>query len=733
MMAAPAVPSQMVTGRVTDSQGEPLEGAVVRWIDGIQAVATGPEGDFAIEAPRFPARLVTSYTGAMADTLSVSAFPVSPLDITLLDYTLDEVTVTARRRGLTNLAGAVNGFNINQAELFRAACCNLGESFVTNPSVDVSYNDAATGARQIKLLGLSGAYVQMLTENLPNYRGPAAPYALGYVPGTWMKSIQVSKGSASVKNGYESLTGQINIEFLKPQDEEQLNVNLYGDTQAKLEANVDGNIHINDRLSTGLLLHYQDAYRNHDMNDDGFIDSPDVRQFHAMNRWAYFSPRYIFQGGFSILDEKRTSGEVDHAHSGREASSSTHPLYTIGIDTRRYQLFAKNAVVVDPATNSNVALMATASIHDQDSRYGLRVYDVMQHNLYASLMYEGEFGQHHSLSAGISLNADRLRQRLRMTHDASAATLPFTDSETTPGAYAQYTYNLNDKLILMGGLRWDHSSIYGSFLTPRAHVKWMPVEGLSLRASAGKGSRTVYPYAEFSYLLAGGRRLVVDADLDREEAVNYGLSVSYVFPLFNRNFSVNAEYFYTRFPHQVIADRDSDPSTVRITSLDGKSYSHTLQVEATYEVVQGLTATAAYRYNDVRATYGGKLMTVPLTNRYKALLTASYKTPLELWQFDATVQLNGPGRMPTPATGTDGTPLWEGRFKAFAQLSAQVTRWFRHWSVYIGGENLTGFRQKRTIIGADDPWGATFDPTMVWGPVHGPMVYVGFRFNLTKY
>lgn len=731
-MAATTAPSQMVTGRVTDSQGEPLEGAVVRWIDGSQAVATGPEGDFSIEATRFPARLVTSYTGAMADTLSVDAFPSAPLDITLLDYTLDEVTVTARRRGLTNLAGAVNGFNINQAELFRAACCNLGESFVTNPSVDVSYNDAATGAKQIKLLGLSGAYVQMLTENLPNYRGPAAPYALGYVPGTWMKSIQVSKGSASVKNGYESLTGQINIEFLKPQDEEQLNVNLYGDTQAKFEANLDGNIHINDRLSTGLLLHYQDAYKNHDMNDDGFIDSPDVRQFHAMNRWAYFSPRYIFQGGFSILDEKRSSGEVGHSHSGHVAESS-HPLYTIGIDTRRYQLFAKNAVVVDQATNSNVALMATGSIHDQDSRYGLRVYDVMQHNLYASLMYEGEFGQHHSLSAGLSLNADRLRQRLRMTHDAAAATLPFTDSETTPGAYAQYTYNLNDKLIVMGGLRWDHSSIYGSFLTPRAHVKWMPVEGLSLRASAGKGSRTVYPYAEFSYLLAGGRKLVVDADLDREEAVNYGLSASYVFPLFNRNFSVNAEYFYTRFPHQVIADRDSDPSTVHITSLNGKSYSHTLQVEATYEVISGLTATAAYRYNDVRATYGGKLMTVPLTNRYKALLTASYKTPLELWQFDATVQLNGPGRMPTPATGADGAPLWEGRFKAFAQLSAQVTRWFRHWSVYIGGENLTGFRQKRTIIGADDPWGTTFDPTMVWGPVHGPMVYVGFRFNLTKY
>ena len=62
---------------------------------------------------------------------------------------LEELQVVTRRAGVSSLSGAVNGMRINKEELFKAACCNLGESFTTNPSVDVSYDDAATGAKQI--------------------------------------------------------------------------------------------------------------------------------------------------------------------------------------------------------------------------------------------------------------------------------------------------------------------------------------------------------------------------------------------------------------------------------------------------------------------------------------------------------------------------------------------------------------------------------------------------------
>jgi outer membrane receptor for ferrienterochelin and colicin len=617
---------------------------------------------------------------------------------------LSNVTITSRRAGTRRLAGAMNGVVVNREELFKAACCNLGESFITNPSVDVNYSDAATGAKQIKLLGLSGTYVQMLTENLPNFRGAAAPYALDYVPGPWMSGIQVSKGASSVKNGYESITGQIDVEYLKPDAEEGITLNIYGNSKSRMDANADGNIHLNSKLSTELLLHYQDDYGHHDVNGDGFLDQANVRQWNLQNCWHYRASNYIFHGGISMMKEKREGGQTEH-------TSHLSHLYKIGIETNRYEGYMKHAFILDPEHGTNIALMTNLTMHQLDANYGHKQYYVNQKNAYAQLLFETNLSKQHNLSAGLSLNHDYL------TRD---------EKETTPGIYAQYTYNLNDKVVAMAGLRADHSSLYGTFLTPRFHLKFAPNEIVNIRLSVGKGYRTVWALAENNYLLASGRQLVID-DMKQEQAWNSGISSSFYIPLFGKTLKFNAEYYHTHFRQQAVVDYDSSPTEIRITNLDGKSYSNTLQLDATYPVVKGLELTAAWRWNDVKCTYGGELMEKPLTSRYKGLITASYKTPLGIWQFDATLQLNGGGRMPTPVDG-----LWESRFRSYEQVSAQITRWFRHFSVYIGGENLTGFRQKQPIINATDPWSSTFDPTMVWGPVHGAMFYAGIRVNIGR-
>lgn len=626
---------------------------------------------------------------------------------TMKTENLGNVTITSRRAGTRKLGGVENGVQITRAELCKAACCNLGESFVTNPSVDVNYNDAATGAKQIKLLGLSGTYVQMLTENLPNFRGAAAPYALDYVPGPWMNSIQVSKGSSSVKNGYESITGQIDVEYLKPDADQGVTVNLYGNTKSRMDANADANIHLNDKLSSEVLLHYQDDYGHHDDNNDGFLDQPNLRQWNLQNRWKYMGGSYIFHGGLSMMKEEREGGQTTHTMQ----MTSSKPLYKIGINTDRYEGYMKHAFILDSERGTNIALMGSASMHLLDANYGNEHYSVNQKNAYAQLMFETNLTDQHNLSVGLSLNHDYLTS---------------SDKETTPGAYAQYTYNLNNKIVAMAGLRIDHSSIYGTFVTPRFHLKLAPNDIVSLRLSAGKGYRTVHAMAENNYLLASGRQLVID-DLQQEQAWNYGASGSLYIPLFGKTLKLNAEYYYTHFSEQAVIDYDSNPTQIRITNLDGRSYSNTLQIDATYPVVKGLELTAAWRWNDVKCTYGGKLMEKPLTSRYKGLVTASYKTPLGIWQFDATLQLNGGGRMPTPVDG-----LWSERFGAYEQVSAQITRWFRHFSIYVGGENLTGFHQKQAIINAADPWSNSFDPTMIWGPVHGAMFYAGIRINIGR-
>ena len=632
-------------------------------------------------------------------------------DVETLDgKVVREVTISSRKSGRVKTGGLGNTEFISSKELLRAACCNLGESFTTNPSVDVNYADAATGAQQIKLLGLSGTYVQMLTENIPNYRGLAAPYALGYIPGPWMQSIQVSKGASSVKNGYESITGQINVEFKKPQATPWADANLYFNSDLKLEANLGANLKLSDRWSTALLGHYEILDKAHDDNGDGFADMPKMRQGSLMSRWAYISDTYMFQLAIKGLKEHREGGQIAHGHTA-------HNPYLIDITNERYEAFAKNALILNPELMTNIALILSGSIHHERSSYGHKRYDADQRNGYASLMFETDLDEHHNLSTGLSLNHDYL------SDDSD------TD-ETTPGVYAQYTYKIGETFTVMGGLRWDHSSLWGSYVTPRMHVKYSPTEWLTLRGSVGKGYRTPHILAENSYLLASSRQLIINENIGQEKAWNYGLSTQLKIPVGGRTLDLNAEYYYTHFIQQAIIDYDVAERMIEVHGLNDheKSYSHTIQVDATYEILPKLNVTAAWRWNDVKATYNGELRQKPMNSRYKGLLTASFAPGLGKWQFDATVQLNGGGRLPN---NHDNAKI-PGHFNAYEQVSAQVTRFFRHWSIYAGGENLTGFKQKNAIISADNPWSPDFDATMIYGPVHGAVFYIGARINWNK-
>ncbi len=664
-------------------------------------------------------------TGLIALT-ALASYAAEPADSA---EALNEVTVKSRR-GLYKLGGATNSELITASELKRAACCNLGESFTTNPSVDVNYNDAATGARQIRLLGLSGSYVQFLTENIPNFRGAASPYGLGYVAGPWMQSIQVSKGASSVKNGYESITGQINVEMKKPQADPQLSVNMYYDIMNKLEANVDGNWHFGPEWSAGLLTHFENGFSSHDANSDGFADMPQVRQLALMPRVAYLGRSYVFQAAGRYIDERRTGGQLEgHAHPAGDM-----PLYRIQLDTRRWEAFAKNALMYDRDNDGNVALIISGSGHSQDALYGLRLCDIDQHEFYASAMFERKWSERHALSTGIQTNYDHYRYHTLLDPAATAAADTYSEHEAVAGAYAQYTYNLDERLVAMAGLRYDWSDLYGSMLTPRMHLRYNPAADLSLHASAGRGYRSPHPLAEYSYLLASSRRMEISGHLRREAAWNFGVGGSWTLRPLQKKTTLSAEYYHTSFSSQLMANLDRDPHAVYIYSSQGRSYSHSLQLELSVDLLAELNLTAAWRLTDVKAAYYGEgLQQKPLTPRNKGLFTLGWSPNMGLWQFDISCAINGSGRMPQPYTLADGSLSWPERYNTFAQLNAQITRNFRHWAIYLGGENLTAYRQKNPVIGASDPWGPDFDATMVYGPLQGAMIYVGFRYNITKY
>ena len=701
-----------VKGKVTTKNGIPIAGVNVYWMQTNIGIVTNEQGEFELVENENSTKIVFSNVAYQSDTLIVtdkSKFQTIVLNDLIQ---LSEVSVVGTNKGTIKLKSVMfNTEKITAAELCKAACCNLSESFETNPSVDVSYSDAATGAKQIKLLGLPGTYVQMLTENIPNLRGISAPYGMGFIPGPWMESIQVSKGAASVVNGYEAITGQINVEFKKPQLSEIVAFNLFASDAGRVESNLNASVKLNSKLSTGIFLHASDEFISLDENRDNYMDMPMVKQTNFINRWYYKNKNYVSQVFIRALSETRHGGQINGN-------------YKIGIESERVEFFLKNGYVINPETATSVALIVSGSTHNQLSEYGMKSYSGKQNSLFSNLIFQTQWTKSHSLTAGLNATMDQYKETL-----PHISVNPFLKNEIVTGIYGEYTYNHTDKLKIMGGLRADYNSLFGTLITPRVHFKYSLTENVLVRASVGKGYRSPNIFAEYNNLLAGNRSLVIAPDLKMENAWNYGVSSMFDLDIAEKEITLSAEWYYTHFNQQVVADLDSDPHKVMFSNLDGTSFSHSLQVEASSEIMKGLSVNLAHRLNIVKTTIAGILRDKPLTSKSKSLLTLSYQTPLKKWQFDYTAQINGGGRLPDP----DSTnPMWEKTYKPYTVMNGQITKYFRTWSVYVGGENLTNFVQKNPIIDVADPGSADFDASMVWGPLHGRKLYVGFRWALYR-
>jgi outer membrane receptor protein involved in Fe transport len=640
------------------------------------------------------------------------------------DFEIEEVTVVQRKKGkVKSRTEAFDTEKINSEELCRAACCNLSEAFETNASVDVAYSDAATGAKQIRLLGLSGTYVQLLQENTPAVRGLAQNFGLEYIPGPWMQSIQVSKGTSSVVNGYEATSGQINVELLKPNIQNPLSLNLMVNSEAMAEANIMGGWQLKDHLYTGILAHYGGGFVAMDGNHDSFVDMPKIQNANLANRWFYKQGNYTFQAFVRGLYDRRRGGQL--------ADSIANP-YRINLNTWRVEGFFKNGYVYDPESGSSVAVITAVSYHDQDHYYGARNWKANQLNAYLNAMWQGVFegngevDNDHRLTTGLSMNVDNYRERLSILPQA------LDRLEVVPGIFAEYNLKYDEILSLVAGVRADFSTKYGFFVTPRMNIRYTPFEWWTLRGSVGMGYRSPNAIADNTFFLPSSRVLHMADEIEQERAVSSGLSTTFYIPLGSKDLQLSLEYYYTHFLNSLIVDMDQDKHAVYIynqTDLPGaKSFAHSAQVEASIEVLRGWTWTAAFRYTDVEQTTIcsdgiARLRPKALTNRFKGVVTTSYQTPLKKWQFDVTAQFNGVSRVP------DG---FEQPFTWYPQLMAQVTKYWRTCSLYVGAENMTNFKQDPSIVDSYHPYGPDFDASMVCGPTMGWKIYMGFRYDLEK-
>ena len=703
----------------------PLPGVNIYWQGTKSGTATGNNGNFEIKKGNNQHMLVFSFVGY--ETKVVHVDNIDFLEVALEpNLEIEEVTVIKKDRG-TYLSAmeTIHTERIGSAELHKAACCNLAESFETNPSVDVSYSDAVTGAKQIRLLGLDGIYSQLQVENLPDLRGLATTFGLNYIPGPWMESIQVSKGASSVTSGYESIAGQINAEIKKPDSGEKLFLNAYANEHQKWEFNANTNLKVyKDMVSTAVLVHGSGLSQRIDNNGDGFLDDPLTKQFQISNRWKFTNYKgFMTQAGVNILAEDRLGGQIGF-EDGMTPSVSNP--YGISIKTNRVTGFLKSGIVSKDQRTA-LAILSNFTGHKTYSFYGLTDYDASETRFYGSMILTRDLDANavHSLNAGVSFVHDKI--------DESLYGINLDRVENVPGVFAEYTFKPIENMTLMAGIRADSHNLFGTFVTPRMHFRYKLSDHITLRANAGKGYRTANVITENNYLLASYRQLQWQDKNMFEEAWNYGVSLVQDYVLWGRDLQINTEFFRTDFQSQLIVDRESSSTHVILSPLSGKSYANSLQFDVRYQPVERLDVLLAYRINDTKQTIAGVLKEMPLTSRYKGLINLNYSTNLKKWMFDYTVQFNGGGRIPRPFEEWQNRADISGdfyEFQSYTVMNAQVTKYFRYWNIYLGAENITNFMQPHPIVGTETPYAQGFDATNIWGPVMGRKIYLGVRFQL---
>jgi outer membrane receptor for ferrienterochelin and colicins len=699
----------------------PVPGVVVMWEGTDVTTITGNEGRFRIKSVGYPAKLILLAPGCAPDTLAFDAHPGNAIHYEIKDEEeLDGFEVKAHAPKYS-LVEPRNMQFITQSDIKKAACCNLSESFETNASVDMNYTDAVTGTKTIRMLGLDGIYTQILFENIPFVRGLESKYGLSMVPGTWAESIQITKGAGSVTNGFESMAGQINIEFQKPDvnEREQFYANVYVNHQLRSELNFHYRHRINKTWSALLLLHAMDMSTTPDRNKDGFMDSPMNRTYAGTLRLRYVTPvveGFITAGG---AYQRNMGGQT--SFTGHDHDHTNMALFGSEIVSQQGHFMIKNGFLLPNTKAASLGIIGSGRYYDMEAMIGNYMYTGIQRSVHLNTIYENMLGNTlHKIRTGISYNLDDYRESL--------ADSAYTRTESIPGVHAEYSYNDDFRWNIVAGVRADYHNLYGLWLTPRLHFKYTLTEFAALRLSAGKGYRRSNAIAENLSTLASSRIVKFTDDLHPEESWNAGISYSQEFRIKKQSGIVRLDYYYTTFVNQMVINLEN-PDFVKFGNLDGKSYSHAAQAEWTQDVTEGFTLTAAYRFTLTRSTFDGVEKYMPFVPLHRSLLNAGFETENEKWRFDITGNFFGASRLPDTWQNPEAYQL-SYYSKPYFSLSAQITKVFRFFEVYLGGENLTNYIQPNAIIDPENPFGSFFDASLIWGPVNGAIVYAGLRTTI---
>jgi outer membrane receptor for ferrienterochelin and colicin len=683
-------------------------------------VRTDEDGKFEFVLPKeLPDTMVVSAVGHYPDTLILNKDDrFSNYQITLYsDVILPEVIVSYKKgtKSVSKLKTLLVEV-ISEDELKKAACCNLSESFETNASVDVSISDAVSGAKQIQMMGLAGIYTQIQMENIPYLRGLESAFGLNSIPGTWVNSIQITKGTGTVVNGYESMAGLINIDLKKPGEMEKLFVNGYGNIFGRGELNIHSTTKLGEKWQMGTFAHGSTMQGKIDNNNDGFKDIPTGYNAAFLNRWTYQGARFKSQFGVNGYLDEKIGGNLNYNPRQNPISTS---LYGVFNNTKHVDVFAKTGFLFKDKPYRSIGVLYNLKYQETDATFGTRNFSGIEKRGYINAIYDDIIGSTiHKTRVGISGVYANFTQ--------SVDSLSDNREEIVPGVFGEYTYT-GIRLVNVIGGRLDYHNLYGAIFSPRMHTKFTLTEKTDLRFTIGKGWRVPNYMIDNLSLLATGRNWVAPVQIKPEVSWNMGGSIVQDFRFFKQKASLVMDYYYTYFENQLVVDRDATFNSIIFQNIDNNSFSHSFQAELSLPVTKVLDVRVAYKYLDVRAEYGGVLQSKVMVPKHRGFVNLAYHTRNKKWMVDMTTSVFGESRLPVTLLST-GAYTTQNVSEVFPMISGQITYKYKRWEFYLGGENLGNYTQNNPILDAQNPFSTTFDATRVWAPVLGTMIYGGFRF-----
>jgi hypothetical protein len=705
-------------------QKSKIFGARITLLQNDIKLITDEEGKFEFELPKnMPDTMVIKAMGYYSDTLILTKEDrFSNFQIVLYSVQLIPEVVVSYRKGTKSISKLRSLLveEISSDELKKAACCNLSESFETNASVDVSISDAVSGAKQIQMMGLAGVYTQIQMENIPYLRGLESAFGLNSIPGTWVNSIQITKGTGTVVNGYESMAGLINIDILKPDEMEKLFVNGYGNIFGRGELNVHGGTLLGQkkRWSTGVFVHGSTFQTKMDQNNDGFKDIPTGYNAAFMNRWSYHGPRFETQFGVNAYADEKIGGQMNYS---RSIDSDLQSDYGVVNNTKHMDVFAKTGFLFKGKPYRSIGVLYNVKYQETDALFGHRTYSGIEKRAYVNAIYDDIIGTTlHKTRIGISnVYADFSQNQDSIRDDRL---------EIVPGVFGEYTYT-GIRLVNVVGARLDYHNLYGAIFSPRLHSKYTLTEKTDLRFTAGRGWRVPNYMIDNLSLLATGRTWIAPTEIKPEISWNIGGSVVQEFKFLKEKASIVLDYYYTFFENQLIVDRDFSQAQIVFNNLANKSYSHSFQAELTLPLAKSIDLRAAYKYLDVKAEYNGEMQSKVMVPTHRGFLNLGYHSRNKRWLIDATGSLFGKSRLPVTLL-SNGLLTIQNESFIFPMISGQITHIYKNWEFYLGGENLGNYTQNNPILDAVNPFSTTFDATRVWAPIVGTMIYGGFRLAI---